>query len=326
MRTPAEFAIDHLPQAINAPVLSNEERVIVGTLYKTDAFAATRLGAALAARNIAAHLEGVFAHRPRDWKPLIYCWRGGKRSGSMTAMFNLIGWRARQLAGGYKAYRRWVAEQLLQAPLRYQYRVLCGLTGCGKTRLLRTLAAEGAQVLDLEGLARHRGSLLGGLPGEDQPSQKCFDSMLVADLAVFDPARPVYVEAESKKIGQLWLPDALLAAIRLAPAIHIEASQADRISYLAREYAALFDQAAAFKLQLSKLTGLHGKQTIARWHDWIDQRAIAQLAGELIDRHYDPLYRRSSPDQSLRAARQQRLQIDPGGDIHAAARAVLACN
>lgn len=103
VRTPLEYAEDHIPGALNAPVLSNEERVIIGTMYnQVSPFEATRLGAAMVARNIAQHLETTFAERPRNWRPLVYCWRGGKRSASMTIMLNMIGWRARQLEGGYK--------------------------------------------------------------------------------------------------------------------------------------------------------------------------------------------------------------------------------
>jgi tRNA 2-selenouridine synthase len=173
VRTPLEFAEDHIPGALNAPVLSNEERVIVGTMYRqVSPYEATRVGAAMVARNIARHLDTTFADRPRNWRPLIYCWRGGKRSGSMTAWFNLIGWQARQLDGGYKAYRRSVCATLDTLPAQFRYITLVGHTGCGKTRLLNALRAEGAQTLDLEALARHRGSLLGALPGVPQPTQK----------------------------------------------------------------------------------------------------------------------------------------------------------
>ncbi|WP_017924932.1 tRNA 2-selenouridine(34) synthase MnmH, partial [Burkholderia glumae] len=166
VRTPLEYAEDHIPGALNAPVLSNDERVIVGTMYKQESpHEATRIGAAWVARNIATHLETTFADRPLNWRPLIYCWRGGKRSGSMTTWLNLIGWRARQLDGGYKTYRRSVVDALGALPARFRYIVLTGRTGSGKTQLLGALARAGAQTLDLERLAVHRGSLLGALPG-----------------------------------------------------------------------------------------------------------------------------------------------------------------
>ncbi|WP_018609184.1 tRNA 2-selenouridine(34) synthase MnmH [Uliginosibacterium gangwonense] len=295
VRTPLEFADDHIPGAINAPVLSNEERVLIGTLYKqVSPFEATKQGAALVAKNIAHHLETIFADKPINWKPLIYCWRGGKRSGSMTAWFKLIGWKARQLEGGYKVYRHHVLAQLEELPRRFHYKVLAGLTGSGKTRLLRALAACGAQVLDLEALACHRGSLLGALPGSTQPSHKSFDSLLVQTLAQLDPARPVFVEAESKKIGQIQLPEALMRALSDATCIRVEATLADRVDFLCEDYATLFDAPEQFKGLLTRLTALHGKQIIAHWHTLIDANAKAALFRELIELHYDPAYQRSS--------------------------------
>jgi tRNA 2-selenouridine synthase len=294
VRTPLEFADDHIPGAINAPVLSNEERVVVGTMYKDSPFEATRYGAALVAQNIARHLQTTFAERPRSWRPMIYCWRGGKRSGSMTVWFNLIGWKARQLQGGYKTYRSHVIDQLLTQPYRYQYHVLAGLTGSGKTRLLHALGRSGAQILDLEGLAKHRGSLLGALPGQPQPSQKSFDSQLHAAFNGLDPARPVFVESESKKIGQLQLPATLMQALSAAPCIRVEANPDDRVEFLCEDYAALFDTPEQLKEQLARLTPLVGKQTVAHWFELIEAGAKPELFRELIERHYDPAYRSSS--------------------------------
>lgn len=295
VRTPLEFAEDHIPGAINAPVLSNEERVIIGTMYKqVSPFEATRYGAALVAQNIAHHLQTTFADKPQNWRPLVYCWRGGKRSGSMTAWLNLIGWKARQLQGGYKTYRSHVLEKLGEMPQLFHFQVLCGLTGSGKTRLLRALADCGSQVLDLEALACHRGSLLGALPGIAQPSQKGFDSRLLAALQQLDPIRPVFVEAESKKIGNIQLPDALMRALAGADCIRVEASLEERVDFLCDDYATLFDDPEMFKQNLDRLTELRGKQTIARWHALIDAGARAELFRELIEQHYDPAYRSSS--------------------------------
>lgn len=295
VRTPLEFADDHIPGAINAPVLTNEERVVIGTMYKqVSPFEATKYGAALVAKNIAHHLETLFADKPINWKPLIYCWRGGKRSGAMTTWFNLIGWKARQLEGGYKTYRNHVLEQLQCWPGEFDFRVLAGLTGSGKTRLLRALGAHGAQILDLEDLARHRGSLLGSLPGEGQPSQKGFDTRVLQALERLDPARPVFVEAESKKIGQLQVPAALMQAMSNADCIRVEASVEDRVDFLCEDYASLLDDPAGFKALLSCLVDLHGKQVVSHWHELVDAGAKPELFRELIEKHYDPAYRRSS--------------------------------
>jgi tRNA 2-selenouridine synthase len=295
VRTPAEFAEDHIPGAINAPVLSNEERVTVGTMYaQVSPFEATKVGAALVAQNIARHLQTLFADRPINWKPLIYCWRGGKRSGAMTAWFSLIGWKACQLEGGYKAFRHHVLEDLKTLPRGFEFRVLAGLTGSGKTRLLRALAGQGAQVLDLEGLARHRGSLLGAVPGEAQPSQKGFDTSVWKTLSNFDAGKPVFVEAESRKIGQLQVPETLIQAMGDSPCVRVEASLDNRVEFLCEDYAALMEEPAQFKELLSCLVGLHGREVIGRWHGLIDTGAKTELFRELLERHYDPAYRRSS--------------------------------
>src|SRR5204862_3856228 len=140
-RSPAEFAEDHLPLATNVPVLDDAERALVGTVYKQQsAFEAKRIGAPLVARNIARAIEERFAGKPRDWKPLVYCWRGGGRSGALVHVLRQVGWDARRLDGGYKAFRRQVVTDLEALPERFDFRVVCGATGSGKSRLLEALA------------------------------------------------------------------------------------------------------------------------------------------------------------------------------------------
>lgn len=326
VRTPLEFAEDHVPGAINAPVLSNEERVIVGTMYKqVSPFEATRVGAAMVARNIAHHLDTLFADKPRNWRPLVYCWRGGKRSGAMTTWLNMIGWQARQLEGGYKSYRRDVMERLGMLPGRFRYVVLIGPTGSGKTRLLQALSAAGAQTLDLEGLAAHRGSLLGALPGHPQPSQKAFDSALLARLSGFDPAKPVFAEAEGRRIGSITISDAVLDNLHAASCVQVEARREDRIAFLLQDYAHLFDDPAFFKAQLSKLVALHSRERVERWHRLIDDDARAALFAELIDYHYDPAYGRSSQALYRALPHASRMLFRPNdADSVDQAKALLA--
>lgn len=325
VRTPLEYEEDHIPGALNAPVLSNEERVVIGTLYKTSPFEATRLGAAMVAKNIGHHLETIFADRPRTWRPLIYCWRGGKRSASMTTWFNLIGWQARQLDGGYKAYRRSVLEQLESLPARLRYIVLTGHTGTGKTRLLHALAAVGAQVLDLEGLARHRGSLLGALPGAGQPSQKSFDTALAGALSGFDPSRPVFVEAESRRIGQINLPEALLTAFHAGRCVEVTAPLAARVEFLLQDYGHLFETPGYLKDQLARLIGLHSKETVRHWHALIDAGEYARLFTELVELHYDPAYARSNQRHLKQLQQSLRFDFDPvAADQAGQARELLA--
>lgn len=295
VRSPSEFAEDHVPGAINCPVLDDAERAAIGTLYKqVSPFDAKKRGAALVAKNIARHIEEKFAAHGRNWRPLVYCWRGGKRSGAMAHILAEIGWHAAQLEGGYRAYRREILAQLTELPNRHRYRVVCGPTGSAKSRLLQALAAGGAQVLDLEGLASHRGSVLGNLPEQAQPAQKMFDSLVWDALRKFDRERIVYVEAESRKIGQLQVPDALLMRMRQSPCLHIEAPLAERVAFLTREYGHFLGDPQDLKAKLDCLTGLHSKDTLARWMCAVEQRRWDELVADLLQNHYDPAYRRAT--------------------------------
>lgn len=327
VRSPAEFAEDHMPGAVNCPVLSNEERARVGTLYKQESpFAAKKLGAALVARHIAEHIENRFLDKPREWKPLVYCWRGGKRSGAMTHVLRQIGWHACALDGGYKAYRRHVVTELAELPRRYSFRVVTGATGSGKSRLLEALAAQGAQVLDLEALAAHKGSVLGGLPNEAQPSQKMFESRLLAVLQRLTFDAPVFVEAESRKIGQLQVPDALLETMRASPCLSIEASDAARVRFLIGDYDYFLADPASLKEKLDCLRELQSGETLAHWQALVEARDWPGLVGELLEKHYDPLYKRSQGRNYARFADAPRYATDdlsPAG-LDGLARRILA--
>lgn len=294
VRSPAEFAEDHVPGALNVPVLDDAERAEVGTLYKqVSPFVARRRGAALVAKNIARHLQDRFAEHPKHWRPLVYCWRGGKRSGSMTHIMREIGWDARQLEGGYKAFRRSVITALEDVPPRLRFRVLCGTTGSGKSRLLGVLARQGAQVLDLEGLAAHRGSVLGGLPAEPQPTQKAFETRLWTALSGLDPSRPVFVESESRRIGSVHLPEAFIQQLRASPCLRVETPLPVRVALLLDEYAHFFDDPADLRTKLRTLTPLHGRETIDAWLALVDAKAWAPFVEALLTRHYDPTYLKS---------------------------------
>jgi len=290
VRSPAEFAEDHIPGAINCPVLDNEERARVGTIYKqVSPFEAKRVGAGLVARNIAFHLENSFKSKSKSWKPLIYCWRGGKRSGAMAYILRDIGWDARTLEGGYKAYRRWVVEQLARVPYGLTFRVVCGPTGSGKSRLLQALAQAGAQVLDLEELAAHRGSVLGTLPGRPQPTQKMFESRVLHCLLQFTPEILIYVEAESKKIGQLQVPDVLIHQMRGSACLRLQASLETRVALLMHEYRHFLADRALLDAQLDCLVDLHGRARLAEWK----RLEAGHLVRRLLEEHYDPAYKRS---------------------------------
>jgi tRNA 2-selenouridine synthase len=291
VRSPAEFALDHIPGALNYPVLNNEERAQIGTLYKQESpFAAKKLGAALVSRNIAGHLENHFLEFPREWRPLIYCWRGGERSGAFTHILNRIGWKARQLEGGYQGFRRLVIDDLGLNAKQFSFHVICGMTGSGKTRVLRELKTLGAQVLDLEALAVHRGSVLGNEPHVDQPSQKGFETALWNALRTLNPSRPVYVESESKKVGGVHVPDALMEKIRQGSCIELRSSTATRVSWLIREYDHFLIDTDNLKSKLALLSAHYGKAQIAKWSEAIDAGQFPQLVEELLVKHYDPSY------------------------------------
>ena len=293
VRTPDEFAEDHIPGAINLPVLSNEERIIVGTLYHQSPFEGKKLGAALIARNISTHIQEHLINHPKEWKPLIYCWRGGKRSGSMTHIMRQIGWNAHILEGGYKAYRRNVVQAITELSPQFNYQVITGQTGSGKSKLLEALAAQGAQILDLENIANHKGSVLGNIPNSPQPTQKCFESQLLLALKNLNPEQIVFVEAESRKIGSLHVPDALLEKIRHSPCLKIEASLPARVEFLQRDYDYFLATPEELKRTIDFLKELHGKETLQYWKDLIDQQNWATLVQQLLEQHYDALYRRS---------------------------------
>ncbi len=326
VRSPAEFALDHVPGALNCPVLDDEERARVGTVYKQGSpFDARKIGAALVAKNVARHVETHFASRDQRWKPLVYCWRGGKRSGSMVHVLREIGWDAAALQGGYQSYRRAVISQLELLPSKFDYRVICGPTGSGKSRLLQKLVSYGAQGLDLEQLAKHRGSVLGDLPGDPQPSQRMFESLIWSALRNFDTARPLFVEAESKRIGALRVPEPLLECMRASNCLRIEVPVAERVRFLIAEYRHFLAEPGWLKTRLSRLAALHSKATVERWIAQIDAAEWEVLVGDLLATHYDAAYLRSTRNNYPGLADGTPLKaawLDDAG-FDASARALL---
>ncbi len=314
-RSPSEFAEDHLPGAINAPVLDDDERRLVGTINRQNSpFEARRIGAAIVARNIAALLERDFADQPRTWRPLVYCWRGGNRSGALATILSRVGWRTSVLEGGYREYRRQVVAELASRPQQFRFHVLAGRTGAGKSQLLRRLAETGGQVLDLETLACHRGSVLGSEPSMPQPSQKAFDTALWHTLRGLDPAKPVFVEAESRRVGQCHLPEALITAMRAARCTLIEADVAVRAQLLLRDYQHFVaDQALLFQ-QLDRLLPLHGREQITHWKTLAAEGRWQAFVEALLVRHYDPAYDRSMQRNYAGLDTAERVTIGSADD------------
>ena len=336
-RSPREYEEDHIPGAINLPVVDNAEFAEVGTLHRSDPLAAYQLGARYSLMNVARHIGQCVSKYPGKSRILVYCFRGGKRSKVWFDVLDTIGYRVEKLKGGWKAYRRWVNEEMAVFPANFRYIVVTGPTGCGKTRLLSALHQAGAQVLDLEGIATHRGSIIGAVPGKKQPTQKMFDSLLLRQLKQFDPARPVWVESESKKIGQVQLPDALLETMRKGQTIAIDAAMPQRVQLLREDYAHFEQDPASLIERLAYLRPLIGGEEFAAWEELAARREVPALFERLMRSHYDPTYRRSilrnypEIDQSpkvlledlsveglLPVARELRTRFDVTADAQAA--------
>ena len=321
-RSEAEFALDHLPGAVNWPTLNNEERRVIGTLYvQVNPFEARKRGAAMAARNIAAHIERELLDTPKDWKPLAYCWRGGQRSGALSLILAQIGFRVTLLEGGYKAFRAAVVQDIPLWVNRMDWRVVCGTTGSGKTRLLQALAAQGAQVMDLEALANHRSSVLGAIPGLAQPTQKRFDNLIWQALRQFDPARPVFIESESRKVGNVALPASLVEAMHGAPCLNLVLPDSERVALLLEDYDFFVRDVESFCERLQVLATFLGKALVDGWQASVRGGDFAPVVQDLLTRHYDPGYLQSMR-RNFRHFENARI-IEPS-DHSPRAMAVLA--
>lgn len=308
-RSEDEYTEDHLPGAVNWPTLNNQERITIGTMYKqVNAFEAKKRGAAIAARNIARHIDTHVIDKPKNWAPLTYCWRGGKRSGSLSLVLGQIGFHVTLIEGGYKAFRAALREDLDRRVQQLQWRVVCGTTGSGKTRLLKALQAEGAQVLDLEALACHRSSVLGALPGIDQPSQKHFDMRIWDAVRRFDPALPVFVESESKKVGNVAVPEALILSMRQSPCISLQLPNPLRVALLLEDYDYFVQNTERFCERLEALTQARGKLVIQQWQTDVREGRIGQVVLALLTEHYDPVYLQSMQRNFPQFAQATQLQ------------------
>ena len=320
VRSPSEYLQDHVPGAINVPVLSDEEREEVGTLYRRDSFQARKLGAALIAENVAKLLRTSLLDRDGSLHPLVYCWRGGLRSQSIATILSNVGWRVHVLNGGYKAYREAVRQALQVLPRQLNLRVLAGPTGSGKTALLQHLRASGHQVIDLERLATHRGSILGEIPNQNQPPQKHFESLLYSELRTFDIDKPVWIEAESHRVGSVHVPDQLFLQMRHAPIIELDVPRTERVDHLLTHYDSWLKEPQLLIEKLRYLTRLRSRATVEHWVMLVQKHAWRQLTSELLELHYDPTY--TNALQRFEGSRTG-LEVDSLKDLDALAAKLL---
>ena len=328
VRSPGEFAEDHIPGAVNLPVLDNDERAVVGTTYVQESrFLARRMGAALVAKNIGRHLDGALADMGPNFRPLVYCWRGGQRSNSMALVLAQVGWRTLVLQGGYKTYRRAVQQRLYDAELGLRFVLLDGGTGTGKTAILNRVRAMSGQVIDLEAIAQHRGSLFGAIAGTPQPSQKWFESCLADQLERMDPKRPVLVEAESNKIGQRTLPPSMWKAMEAAPRIQLTAPLDVRSAYLVGAYPEVIADRDLLEAVLSRLEVYPGRKQLANWRSLADAGEFHELVKQVVERHYDPSYvRHARHDQRPKLDAIDMATLDQAGQEAAAAQIMRIMN
>ena len=295
VRSPSEFSEDHIQGAINLPVLDDEQRSEVGRVYKqVSAFEARRIGAGLVSANIARHFKVHFSSKGKPYKPLIYCWRGGQRSASMATVLSEVGWQVHLLDGGYREYRRFVSHSLEDIfNQEVDLRVVSGFTGSGKTYLLKRLDEKGHQIIDLEGLAQHKGSALGDDPQFQQPSQKRFENLLLRKLSTMDFSRPVYVESESSRIGRLQVPAALWSRMKEAPVLEVEVPLQGRAHYLLGEYVHFRESPGKLLEKMEPILSMHGSKRGEQWKTSIGKGDYLTFVTSLLEDHYDPAYLKS---------------------------------
>lgn len=294
VRTPLEFAEDHLPGACNVPILSNEERVEIGTIYKRQGSRQARIrGLELTCSRFAAMTRAAIAHA--DGRPiLVYCWRGGLRSLSMAILIESCGYPVVQLQGGYKAFRNQVTSYFENFTPPAPLIVIHGMTGNGKTTFINGLDRRYWTVIDLEGLARHRGSAFGSLGLGDQPTQKCFDTLLWDALRHAPPGKPIVLEGESQRIGRITLPGCVYNVMAASCKVWCKVSVDTRVERLTKEYARQEyreEMAAALERIRKKLGGTH----YAELKDMLDRWDIPGVARGLIEQYYDKLYYKHRP-------------------------------
>ncbi len=292
VRSPAEFADGHILGAINVPLFENDERALIGTIYaKQGPDRAKEVGLSVVSPKLPELIQSIKRNAPEERPVVVYCWRGGMRSKSMVVMLELAGLHSQQLEGGYKSYRRRVLTRLQNYEFKPEIFVLCGSTGAGKTLLLKTLLRKNVPVIDLEGLANHRGSVFGQVGLGRQISAPQFDACLLEELDKLNQEPFVFVECESKRIGNVYLPDAFFSAMKRGKRMLLETSLEVRIDRLIKEYEAFsVERADEIIASLESLQKRLGKKQLGELKDLFAQKKMREFVRILLINYYDPLY------------------------------------
>ena len=326
-RSPLEFAEDHIVGAINCPVLSDLERQKVGTIYKKESsFKAKIIGSSLTAKNIALHIENKFTEEKGSWQPLVYCWRGGQRSKAFSIVLSEVGWRTNQLKGGYKEYRNQVIKFLENIGPKLKIILISGKTGSAKTKILKSIEKEGGQILDLEGLANHKGSLLGKIPDLIQPSQKYFESLIFNKIKMLNLKQKIYVEAESSKIGNIHIPKSIWKKMVNSPRVEISASLELRATFLVNDYDYMCNNPMLINPIIKGLRNRLSKKLLDSWKKLIDRRNWFELTKSFLENHYDPSYSSNTIKNDRKVIKQITATSLDNADIERIAKNILDKN
>lgn len=283
-RSEGEFSQSQIPGSFSIPILTNEERVKVGTLYKEEgSIEATLKGFELVGPRF-HQIQKEALERFPEQKAIVYCWRGGMRSQILSWLLSMVGFEVYRLKGGYKTYRTFTFEKVRES---YPLLVLGGKTGTGKTVLLKKLKESGEQVIDLEGIAHHKGSSFGSIGQKPQPTVEQFENLLAEELRLMDIHVPIWVENESRKIGRLIIPDRFYEQMTQAPLLEIQRTEEERIEHIAEEYGQLPESEliAAVKRLQKRLGGLRTQQAIT---DIVEKNHSAWISNLLL--YYDKTY------------------------------------
>ena len=290
VRSQNEYLEDKIPNSINVPVLNNKERVIIGLKYKENSFEARKHGASIINKNISKIINKNLITK-KD-KVLIYCWRGGLRSLSLYLVLKQIGYDVDILEGGYKSYRKFIVNFFDQKINKYIFNQIKGVTGVGKTLFLKTLN-DRYQVLDLEGIAKHKGSILGDLPGKIQPSQKYFETLIFNKINNFNIKKVIWVESESIKIGKLSIPSRLWLRMDKGIKIKLESSIEERIKFILKDYKYFIKEPLLMEKAMKVLKKIIIKKDYKNIEKNLKNKDYRSFVENLITKHYDKAYKKT---------------------------------